>query len=111
MTLVACRLDKSGVSRIGGVPEGYDALWLAGIARDARTTGAGPIIYVARDDARMQRVAEGLSFFAADIERIVLPAWDCLPFDRVSPRADIVSQRLSALGHLLKLGEGQTGAD
>jgi len=108
MTLGACGLDRPGVSRIGGVPEGYDALWLAGIARDAGTTGAGPVIYVARDDARMQRVAEGLSFFAADIRRIVLPAWDCLPFDRVSPRADIVSQRLSALGDLLKLGEGPT---
>ena len=30
------------------------------------------------------------------------PAWDCLPYDRVSPVADIVARRLATLARLLE---------
>jgi transcription-repair coupling factor (superfamily II helicase) len=45
----------------------------------------------------MAAVRESLSFFAGGVEVIELPAWDCLPYDRVSPKSDIVASRIDAL--------------
>jgi len=77
---------------ISGAPEGFDGYVLAEIARAGRT-----ILFVARDDRRAAAVATALGFFGDDIELIHLPAWDCLPYDRVSPRPDIVARRIHAL--------------
>jgi transcription-repair coupling factor (superfamily II helicase) len=30
------------------------------------------------------------------------PSWDCLPYDRVSPHAELVAQRIAALGRILE---------
>jgi transcription-repair coupling factor (superfamily II helicase) len=79
-----------------GVPEGWDALLLA--RRRAEFTG--PILHVARDDARMARLAEALAFFAPEIEVLRFPAWDCLPYDRVSPNPILVSERITTLARL-----------
>ena len=46
-----------------GAPEGYDALLLA----RRRAEHSGSVLHVARDDARMARMAEALAFFAPDI--------------------------------------------
>ncbi len=85
----------AGRLTVGGAPEGYDALVLARLARDH-----GPLLFVARDGARMARAAEALEFFAPDLDRIELPAWDCLPYDRVSPNGEVVARRLDALTRL-----------
>ena len=45
-----------------------------------------------------------LAFFDSGCVQVTIPAWDCLPYDRVSPRADIASRRLSGLVRLL--GDG-----
>ena len=79
-----------------GVPEGFDALILA----ERRAGHAGPVLHVARDDARMARLAEALAFFAPGIEQLRFPAWDCLPYDRVSPNPEIVSERIATLARL-----------
>ena len=48
----------------------------------------------------MERLAEALGFFAPEVEILTLPAWDCLPYDRVSPNAEIVSRRIDSLARL-----------
>ncbi len=83
---------------IWGVPEGFDALLLA--RRRAEHTGS--VLHVARDDARMARLAEALGFFAPGIEVLRFPAWDCLPYDRVSPNTAIVSERVATLARLME---------
>jgi transcription-repair coupling factor (superfamily II helicase) len=94
--------DLAGVT-VHGVPEGFDALLLA--RRRAET--ASVLLHVCRNDARVARLADALSFFAPGIEVIRFPAWDCLPFDRVSPNPEIVAERVSALTRLLEpIGEG-----
>ena len=80
-----------------GAPEGYDALLLA----RRRTEHQGPLLHVARDDARMARLSEALAFFAPQIEVLRFPAWDCLPYDRVSPNPELVSERIATLARLL----------
>ena len=48
------------------------------------------MLHVCVDDARMARLIEALGFFDPSLEVVALPAWDCLPYDRVSPHRDIV---------------------
>ena len=82
---------------IVGAPEGVDALVLAEAARARPGT---PILHVARDEGRMTRLADGLAFFAPEAEVLRLPAWDCLPYDRVSPNGAVVSRRIDTLSRL-----------
>src|SRR6202008_1566128 len=44
-----------------------------------------------------------LAFFAAEIDLLEFPAWDCLPYDRASPHAVFVAQRMTALSRLARL--------
>ena len=83
---------------IHGAPEGFDALLLA----RRRAEHKGAVLHVARDDSRMARLSEALAFFAPDIEALRFPAWDCLPYDRVSPNPEIVSERIATLARLLE---------
>ncbi|MBL4720731.1 MAG: transcription-repair coupling factor, partial [Alphaproteobacteria bacterium] len=82
---------------INGTPEGGRALALCELfhAADGRS-----IIHVARDDSSMARLAHALPFFAPNIDLLVFPAWDCLPYDRVSPNTEILSRRLDTLAKL-----------
>ena len=77
-------------------PEGMDALFLAQILGNA----AGDILHIARDDHRMGNFAELMAFFSPDTEILTFPAWDCLPYDRVSPNPDICAQRMTCLSKL-----------
>ncbi|HEU0117823.1 MAG TPA: transcription-repair coupling factor, partial [Alphaproteobacteria bacterium] len=82
---------------IANAPAGHDARVLAEIA--GRTHGH-PLIHVALDDVRAAVLTDALAFFAPHCEVLPLPAWDCLPYDRISPQADIISERISALSRL-----------
>ena len=35
-----------------------------------------------------------MAFFAPEIDRLEFPAWDCLPYDRVSPNPEIAGRRI-----------------
>ena len=56
---------------------------------------------VARDDVAMERAHAAMKFMAPEVRCLTLPAWDCLPYDRVSPRPAIIGARLAALTALL----------
>ncbi len=86
-----------------GAPEGWDAVLLA---RRARETAGAPLLHATRDDGRLARLAEALAFFAPEIEVLRFPAWDCLPYDRVSPNPELVSQRIATLARLLEPASG-----
>jgi transcription-repair coupling factor (superfamily II helicase) len=90
-------LSVAGRIEVGGVPEGVDARLLAGLVR---ADPKRPVLHIARDDARLARAAEALGFFAPEVEVVALPAWDCLPYDRVSPNPEIVARRIDALTRL-----------
>jgi len=86
---------------IGGAPEGFDALLMAAISGQ-NERDSGDVVFVARDDVSLAAMADGLAFFAPDLECLEFPAWDCLPYDRVSPRAEIISRRIDTLTRLLE---------
>ncbi len=80
------------------VPDGMDAFILAELAREGR-----PVAYVVSDGQRLQNLEQTLSFTAPEIPVLSLPAWDCLPYDRVSPSADVSARRLTAISGLIAL--------
>ncbi|UWR93869.1 transcription-repair coupling factor [Phaeobacter inhibens] len=87
----------------GGAPEGFDARL---ILKEAASSDA-PVVHVARDDKRMEATREALAFFAPDMPVISFPGWDCLPYDRVSPNADIAAARMATLAALVHQMPGQ----
>jgi transcription-repair coupling factor (superfamily II helicase) len=91
-------LLEPGRHTLSGVPEGLDAI---AIAEAAAKAGARPALHVARSAERAAAFSEALAFFAPAIRQLSFPAWDCLPYDRVSPVAAIMAQRLAALADLL----------
>jgi transcription-repair coupling factor (superfamily II helicase) len=87
---------------VAAAAPGLDALWLA---RAASRAGAAEQLHVARDAGRATLLAELVRFYAPALEVVILPAWDCLPYDRVSPNSDIMARRLDALARLLDEGQ------
>jgi transcription-repair coupling factor (superfamily II helicase) len=88
---------------LSGAPEGFDAQLLL---QEATKSGA-PLIHVARDDKRMTAMRDALRFFAPDMPVVVFPGWDCLPYDRVSPNADISAARMATLAGLVHVMPSQ----
>ncbi|MGV3652121.1 MAG: transcription-repair coupling factor, partial [Devosia sp.] len=88
---------------IGNVPDGMQPIILARLVEqrlksepDARVA----LVFVARDGRRMQRMAEILGQLLPGHPIATLPAWDCLPYDRVSPNGVTIAARMSALAAL-----------
>lgn len=95
-----------------GVPAGYDCLFLAKLAKEQ----GGPVLHVAADDTRFEEISEGLRFFSTggayapdtgDVDILRFPAWDCLPYDRISPTGEAVGERLKTLSLLLSRNPGR----
>ncbi len=80
---------------LGGAPEGYDARLLAKELARGRT-----VIHIARDDRRMEAMRTALAALAPDVPVMDFPAWDCLPYDRVSPNPAVSARRMSTLAAL-----------
>src|SRR5262249_26257399 len=99
----ALRLDHPVT--LAGVADSAEGLIAADLARAvAAKAGAAPtsLLVVCRDGQRLAQLARGLTFFAPDVAVDQFPAWDCLPYDRVSPHAAIVAQRMIALSRLAR---------
>jgi transcription-repair coupling factor (superfamily II helicase) len=80
---------------IWGAPDGVTSLALLQIALSGTS-----FIYVARDDVRMMAMSDSLQQLSPDLRLLEFPAWDCLPFDRLSPQGGIVGRRIETLAQL-----------
>ncbi|MGC6517996.1 MAG: transcription-repair coupling factor [Candidatus Puniceispirillaceae bacterium] len=81
---------------IDGCPQGVDQLVISHFLRDER-----PHIIVLRDEARMTQFIQGMRFVLPQAEIYAVPAWDCLPYDRVSPHSSVTSARVASLSSLV----------
>jgi transcription-repair coupling factor (superfamily II helicase) len=90
-------MERAPHITLSGAPEGFDARALA------RELDRGkPVIHVARDDKRMEAMRVALAFFGPDATVISFPAWDCLPYDRISPNPDVAASRMATLATLAR---------
>ncbi|MEO0343402.1 MAG: transcription-repair coupling factor [Pseudomonadota bacterium] len=58
------------------------------------------ILLVARDDRRAEAMMRSIKFFLPSLPVFHFPAWDCLPYDRVSPNNDVLARRMALLYRL-----------
>lgn len=82
---------------IAPLPHGADAHCVATILQQDPKQD---VLIIVRDDKRMDDFKRLLGCFCPNITLICIPAWDCLPYDRVSPSNAILSERLQALNAL-----------
>ena len=64
-------------------------------------------VHLASSDRRAEEIGRALSGVAPGLEVVVLPPWDCLPYDRASPAREIMGRRMSALRRLGAKGRGR----
>jgi transcription-repair coupling factor (superfamily II helicase) len=91
---------------IANVAEGAEGLIISDLARAVAARPKKPAISLAvicRDGPRMQQLARALEFFAPDLPVMQFPAWDCQPYDRVSPHGGMLAQRMTTLARLSRL--------
>jgi len=91
---------------LAGMADGIEGLVCADLARAVATRRDAPatsLLIICRDGGRMAALARALAFFAPDLAVLEFPAWDCLPYDRVSPHSGAVAQRMTALSRLARI--------
>ncbi len=99
-------LKPGRVLTLAQVADGAEGLVLADLARAIAARSNAPAISLAvvcRDGQRMAQLSRALAFFGPEIEVMEFPAWDVLPYDRVSPNAAIVAQRMTTLSRLSRV--------
>ena len=87
---------SSNTINLSGVPEGFDAHVLTKYISKHDTS----VAYIARDDKRLEALRSALRFFDSQLPVFSFPAWDCLPYDRVSPNSEVAAARMATLAAL-----------
>lgn len=101
-------LEPAGVAapppggRKGGQPP---TSWIAQ-ALIAPARAKSGLIYVASSERRADEIGRALRAFAPDFEVLVLPPWDCLPYDRASPSRECMGRRMAVLARLPEPADG-----
>jgi len=91
---------------LSSVADGAEGLVIADLARAVAARPDAPatsLLVVCRDGPRMAQLSRAVAFFAPDISLLEFPAWDCQPYDRVSPHGGIAAQRMTALSRLARV--------
>ncbi|VEG29679.1 transcription-repair coupling factor [Actinomyces howellii] len=104
--LAAMTLGPGGVRAAVGLPDGAPA---AQDRRGARPSGT-PLLVVTATGREAEDLAASLSCYLPAAEIAVFPAWETLPHERLSPRADTVSRRLAVLRRLAHPEDGEAAA-
>ncbi len=94
---------RAGEAVVDEVADGYEAFAIVQAA--AEIAPGGPLLFVVRDGQRLPSIVEALAFAAPGLPVLELPAWDCLPYDRVSPGSDAAARRLDALTAMAALAK------
>ncbi|KQU96704.1 transcription-repair coupling factor [Devosia sp. Root105] len=99
-----CQMTDQRADRtLSNVPDGMQPVVLARLVEDrlkAAPDAAVSAVFVARDGRRLQRMVEILEQLMPGHQLLTLPAWDCLPYDRVSPNGVTIAARMTTLSSL-----------
>ncbi len=68
--------------------------------------GCETVVHLADSERRADELARALRVFAPEAESLVLPAWDCLPYDRASPSREAMGRRMAVLARLAEPADG-----
>ncbi len=90
---------QAGEKRWVGNLQGSSAALLF---KEIATQNKQLFIVIARNNQHLGQLESELEFYG--IKPIIFPDWEILPYDRLSPHQDIVSERLSILSNMPKQG-------
>lgn len=79
---------------ISGVVDGFEPFILKEFAQHQT------VLFVAKTESKAQQIYDQLPIIAPEKRIAYFPAWDCLPYDRVSPSSDITRERVHILSTL-----------
>ncbi|MBN9561689.1 MAG: DEAD/DEAH box helicase [Alphaproteobacteria bacterium] len=85
-------------ANIEAEPEGL----LAARLIEHAASGSAGVIHIARSETRAARLHRAASALAPEPRPIPLPAWDCLPYDRISPSREVMGLRMAAMHRLAR---------
>ena len=107
--LAAMSLGASGIARATGaaVPHSSDPVDSAPTSRGEGT----PLLVVTATGREAEQAAAALSCYLPATDVAVFPAWETLPHERLSPRADTVATRLAVLRRLAHPEDGWDAGD
>ncbi len=86
---------------ISSLPYGADAYEISKLLEHITV----PLLIITRDDKRQEQLQNQINFFEPNTHIINLPAWDSLPYDRISPSIYTATKRVKALCQISRLNE------
>ena len=89
-------IKKIKGTTFSSVAKGYDAFLVGEFALNSQND----IIYIASSGVELSNIASLLEYIHPDIKVLRFPAWDTVPYDRVSPNPNIISTRIDCLSEL-----------
>lgn len=81
---------------ICGVCDGDEAFIIAKAANNKK-----PLLYIAPDGKNLNQTANMLKLLNPDLDVLEFPAWDIVPYDRVSPNSAVIAKRVRTLADIL----------
>ena len=88
-------MPKDPIS-LSSVSEGYEPFAVAGLYRHS----VDDVLYIASDGTALEQNADILQALLPNAEILRFPAWDTVPYDRVSPNINLIARRTDTLGRL-----------
>lgn len=89
-------IEKYRGKKLSCVPSGYTPFLLSDLIK----TSKQDILYVASSSQELEDVARVFQTIMPSVDVLMFPAWDTVPYDRVSPNSGIVGVRLETLCEL-----------
>ena len=84
------------------VEVGPEGLLAVRLLEWVQMTGSAGLVHVARSETRAERLVRALQGFAPTLEVLMLPPWDCVPYDRAGPSPEIMGRRIATLRRLIE---------
>ncbi|RNJ42348.1 hypothetical protein B5V01_28585 [Mesorhizobium erdmanii] len=106
----ATTLSQSGVASEGYAPRSRRipaAAIAARLVQAVRNGGAHDMMFIARSENQAEEVSISFKHFMPQTQVILLPPWDCLPYDRIEPSRESMGRRATALLALAKPANGR----
>ena len=87
------RLKKisSKIKSLSSIVDGSEAF----VIKQLYENGSSDILYIASDGSTMEQIASVLRYILPDVNVLTFPAWDTVPYDRISPNVNIVAERVN----------------
>ncbi len=99
-TLIKNALSEGPPTVIGNVASGQEAQILSQLFAEMQDTKG--VLHICTNPQQLISIADTIGFFAPWLEVLTFPAWDCLPYDRVSPSSYVIAERIEALSRIAK---------